>query len=348
MGSGQDLFLALDGGGTKTDIVVFDGRGRIQARRIAGPSNLQNLGEDRCREVLQQGIAASLQAAGASMNGLAYACLGVGGLDTDEDLASYRRIAAAIFGPRAGRVQLESDGYIALHSGTAGRPGIALIAGTGSMAVGLNEEGQRARSGGWGALFGDEGSAFDVGRQGVARALRAIDGRGPATLLVEELERATGLAPADLAASLYRQENPPAAIAALAKAVEAAARRGDAAARHILEAAAGELVLCVKAVASRLDFRDRPIPVVLSGGLFRSVIVREEVLRLLSAAPESFTAIEPSLPPVGGACIAALLSSGRPISQEVLGNLAAGLASSSPGAPRRPEQGTSGSQRTRK
>jgi len=122
-----------------------------------------------------------LRQAGSAPDEIEAACLGLGGLDTDEDLAAYTRIARRIFGSAAVRVQLENDGFIAIHAGTLGGPGIALIAGTGSTAVGVNERGERARSGGWGALFGDEGSAYDVGRQAIVRALHAMDGRGPST-----------------------------------------------------------------------------------------------------------------------------------------------------------------------
>lgn len=96
--------------------------------------------------MLANAVEIVLRQAGSEPDEIEAACLGLGGLDTDEDLAAYTRIARRIFGSAAVRVQLENDGFIAIHAGTLGGPGIALIAGTGSMAVGVNERGERARS----------------------------------------------------------------------------------------------------------------------------------------------------------------------------------------------------------
>ncbi|WP_304172787.1 N-acetylglucosamine kinase [Limnochorda pilosa] len=319
--------LAVDGGGTKTAVVAFDPSGRIQAQGTFGPSNLQNLGEERCGQVLANAVEIVLRQAGSEPDEIEAACLGLGGLDTDEDLAAYTRIARRIFGSAAVRVQLENDGFIAIHAGTLGGPGIALIAGTGSMAVGVNERGERARSGGWGALFGDEGSAYDVGRQAIVRALHAMDGRGPSTALVAAIEARFGMPLMAVVARLYRDPSPQTAVASLAETVHAVAEAGDPVARDLLHEAARHLASCVDAVLKQLTFAKHPVPVVLSGGLFRSSMVTESVTAELLARGD-VQSVRPALPPIGGACILALLKAGVPVTGEVMAALREGLVES--------------------
>src|SRR5690606_32928807 len=136
------------------------------------------------------------------------------------------------------------------------------------MAVGVNERGERARSGGWGALFGDEGSAYDVGRQAIVRALHAMDGRGPSTAWVAAIEALFGMPLSAVVARLYRDPSPQ--VASLAETVHAVAEAGAPVARDLLHEAARHLASCVDAVLKQLTFAKHPVPVVLSGGLFRS------------------------------------------------------------------------------
>ncbi|HLT59471.1 MAG: hypothetical protein LOD91_00415 [Limnochordales bacterium] len=325
--------LALDGGGTKTDAVALDIHGRVGARRTVGPSNLQNLGEDACRRALAEAIDGVLAAVGLKRHQIRAACLGVGGLDTDADVSAYSRIVADLFGPAASRVQLESDGFIPIFSGTRGRPGIALIAGTGSMAVGIDDAGRRARAGGWGALLGDEGSAFDIGRQALMLALRAMDGRGRSTRLRGDIERHFGMPLPAVVAMLYRQgQSRETAIASVARTVAAAADEGDGTSRVLLHKAAKELALCVRAVLRQLRFARQPVPVVLSGSLFRSRILREAVERELRTSRVRLQLILPDLPPIAGACYLACRRAGVPVTDAFWDNLARGLAAWAPPA----------------
>ncbi|HEY8416123.1 MAG TPA: BadF/BadG/BcrA/BcrD ATPase family protein [Thermaerobacter sp.] len=327
--SGVYDLLALDGGATKTEAVVLDSHGRVGARLTVGPSNLQNLGEAGCRRALAAAIDGVLAEVGLKRHEIRAACLGVAGLDTDADAASYARIVHDLFGPAADRVLVESDGFIPIFSGTRGRPGVALIAGTGSMAVGVNERGQRARAGGWGALMGDEGSAYDIGRQALIVALRGFDRRSRPTRLRADIERHFGRPLPEVVAMLYRQEAPETAIASVARLVARAAEEGDRTSQQLLRRAARELALCVRAVLAQLRFESEPVPVVLSGSLFRSRILREEVERRLSASRVRLEVIRPALPPVAGACYLACRKAGVTVTSSFWDNLTRGLLESS-------------------
>src|SRR5437764_3315818 len=98
-------------------------------------------------------------------------------------------LSAAI---RTRRLIVTNDAVSALAGATASGQGIITIAGTGSIAFGRNASGRTARAGGWGYIFGDEGSGFDIVRQALRAALRMEEGWGPSTRLREVLIEATG------------------------------------------------------------------------------------------------------------------------------------------------------------
>src|SRR5438034_4387666 len=117
----------------------------------------------------------------------------------------------------ARKLVVTHDALIALSGATGGEPGIVTIAGTGSIAFGRNALGKTARVGGWGYIFGDEGSGFDIARQAVRAALRSEEGWGPATALRDLLLQATGAQDAnDAMHRFYTDEFPRPRVAALA------------------------------------------------------------------------------------------------------------------------------------
>src|SRR5208283_3215279 len=90
---------------------------------------------------------------------------------------------------------------------TGGKPGVVVIAGTGSIAFGENALGETARAGGWGYIFGDEGGGFDIVRQALRAVLSEHEGWGPRTALTPALLEATDTAHAK--ETLHRLYTPP-------------------------------------------------------------------------------------------------------------------------------------------
>jgi N-acetylglucosamine kinase-like BadF-type ATPase len=321
----MEWIIGVDGGGTKTDFLLATDEGQVVARRIEPASNIQNLGNEKCEEVLRNGIEGLCNQAGISIKDVSYTCLGLGGLDTEQDLQAYQSIVIKIFGIHTKRVALENDCFIAIYSGTLGKPGMALVSGTGSMAIGVNEKGEQARSGGWGYLFGDEGSAFDIGRHGAIAALKAKDGRGPWTELVGALEAEFGMDLFDAAIDQYRNPTPQTKIASLARIVDTVAQKGDRIALKIIKDGAEELADAALAVVKQLKFTSSPIPVSLTGGTFNSPIMMEELRSALKQSEYSFDLIRPVLPPIAGSYILALLKLHKPVDDSVLAKLKEGL-----------------------
>ncbi|OWA01273.1 ATPase [Streptomyces sp. CS159] len=159
-----------------------------------------------------------------------------------------------------------SDAVTAHAGALGGRGGVVLAIGTGSVAVGIGADGTYARVDGWGPLLGDDGSGARIGTAGLRAALRAHDGRGPATSL---LNAAAGLFgdPERLPARVGRDGNPARTAASFAPEVARAADAGDVVASAIVRDAAADLAETVLAAAGRITPDGGPLPLAVTGGL---------------------------------------------------------------------------------
>jgi N-acetylglucosamine kinase-like BadF-type ATPase len=169
----------------------------------------------------------------------------------------------------AAQVDVTTDAAILLAAGTPDNWGIAVVAGTGSIAYGRSPDGRTARAGGWGYLLGDEGSGYAL----VIAALRAVlcgaDGRGPETRLGPSLLDRLGLSQVDgVIPAIYRGNLDRAALASHAPLVLELAEAGDTVASGIVENAVGELAELTAAVGRQLEFGQPLVPIALSGGVF--------------------------------------------------------------------------------
>ena len=213
------------------------------------------------------------------------------------------------------QLEVVSDAQIALWGATGGEPGIVVIAGTGSIALGQNANGKTARAGGWGYVFGDECGAFGIVRQALRAALRQEEGWGPETLLHELLLTACAATTAnELMHRFYTGEYPRDKIAALAPLVGKAASEGDEPARQILDKAAHHLAGLASAVREQLFQGDGAVTVATVGGVFQNSSVAGEFARILTSRAgsgrQSARIIEPKFEPVVGALLRAFRLAG--------------------------------------
>jgi N-acetylglucosamine kinase-like BadF-type ATPase len=262
---GCPMIVGVDAGGSKTLALVADASGRVLGRGSAGSANYQGIGFAAAAAALSEAIASALAAAGALHRSVAAMVMGLAGVGRPEDRARYLEWARNQFPGSA--VQVVNDAELALAAGTPAGWGVALICGTGSIAVGRAPDGRRGRAGGWGPVLGDEGSGYALGRAALQAVMRASDGRGPRTALTEMVLYSSGLsAPEALVQRVYREEIGAAEIAGLAQLVDKAAAAGDRPAHEIVEQAAGELALAIRAVSEQLAL-GRPTPCALAGGV---------------------------------------------------------------------------------
>jgi N-acetylglucosamine kinase-like BadF-type ATPase len=184
-------------------------------------------------------------------------------------------------------VRVVNDALVALVAGAPSGIGIVVVAGTGSIAYGVDPDGNEARAGGWGYLLGDEGSAFWLGHYAVRHAIRAADGRGVATTLYPLICEKLGVTePRELVKWFYDQELSRNRVADLASLVETASAEGDEAAETLMDQAAKHLASAARAVTNHLNFPGRH-PIVLAGGAFKACpSLSPRVETLLDDLPE--------------------------------------------------------------
>jgi N-acetylglucosamine kinase-like BadF-type ATPase len=223
------------------------------------------------------GVSIQQSAISIQHSSIAATVLALAGSDRDENRRVFKQWAA---GRRlAGHFRVVHDALPVLAAGSPDGWGVALIAGTGSLAFGQARDGRTARAGGWGLRFGDEGSGYAIAVAGLRAAAKSADGRGPATRLLQKLlDRLALREPAELIPTISRLgagptfgRDPrgvgaPAAVAALADVVTQTADEGDAVAQQIIHEAAGELASMIAAVVGRLDLPAAGFPLVLAGG----------------------------------------------------------------------------------
>jgi N-acetylmuramic acid 6-phosphate etherase len=284
-GGSESLALGIDGGGTRT-VAMLAARGgtggwTLLGRGESGPSNRQAVGTPAALAALDEAIDRAFAAAGKTRCEVRAACLGLAGAGRPGDQEIIREWAARA--SLAADVQVIEDAALLLAAGTPDGWGVAVVAGTGSMAYARSPGGRTARSGGWGPLLGDEGSGYAIALAGLRAAARSADGRAQATPLTDKLLAAFGLSrPDELVGVVYRGGDR-AALAALGPVVLEAADDGDPVAEEIVRDAADELASAAAAAARQLNL-GAAFPVALAGGLLvASPAYRERFLTALTA-----------------------------------------------------------------
>lgn len=304
--------LGVDGGGTKTRVAVVDRAGNLCGTGVGGPANYDDVGVAGARESIGRAVDAACRLAGVEPVRLDAAFLGLAGVVSPQDRGVVGGIAHELGLAVSGRVGVDHDCRSALAGALVGRPGIVLIAGTGSSCFGVNAQGEDWLAGGWGHLLADEGSGYWLGVRALKAAVRAFDGRGEPTALLGRVRERLGLADLqEIMHRLYIDGITRAEIAALAPLVIEAARDGDRVALGLLTRGARQLADSARAVAGKLDLNEVSCELALIGGLFEAGAVVVEPLReaVLERLPQC-RVLFPELPPVLGACLLALRLAG--------------------------------------
>ena len=295
-------YLGVDGGQSSTTAIIGDETGRVLGIGRAGPCNHAGTAEGRTKFIaaINSGLKCAREQAGLEpvRTGFESACLGFSGGPADKEEIVREVVEAA-------QITVTHDAFIALSGATEGEPGVIVIAGTGSMVFGRNAAGKTARAGGWGYMFGDEGSGFYITRQALRAALREEEGWGPATALRAALLEAGGATDInDLLHRFYTAEFPRPRIAGLAKLVNEVAENGDATARNILNEAAQQLAVMAAAARAQLFELGAEARVSYIGGVFRSRILLER-FRMLVEMEEGNRVAPPVYGPAAGALLEA-------------------------------------------
>ena len=319
------LFLGVDAGGTKTAVCIVDRRGNRRAQIRAPSMYYFDEGIELVKRVLGQAVAQACAEAATSTDEITYAFVGFPGYgEASADTPMLDAIPEQVFGHK--RYSCGNDMICGWAGSLGAADGINVVSGTGSMAYG-ERNGVGVRTGGWGEAFGDEGSGYWIGVQGLRVFSQMSDGRKPPGPLLDafrerlELERDLDA----VSVVINRWQRRRAKIASLSHVVVAAAQSGDTEAVSILTRAGIELSRLVVAVAAQLGFPEQEgIPVSFSGGIFEVDAVLQSFRQAMTRAGSAYRLRAPLLDPAAGAALYAARCAGTPLDPAAVRRLAAG------------------------
>ncbi len=301
------FILGIEGGGTKTTWALLSPEGKILKRGEAGPGNtllLSDAALANLLEAIRRGAGTKIAAIGGAF----------AGCQLPSDRARVEKFVRRAW-PRAGVVRIMEDTRSVLAAAFGDGPGIAVIAGTGSNVAGQKSiDGPIEKAVGWGHLFADRGSAYDLARRGMELAFARYDADQKISPLGREFLAATGQAAMEELVPHFFRDTGKTAVAAWAKYVFAAAKKGDRDAQRLLDDAALALAEKTAVIARRLKLRAPRVALI--GGLFENrpeyVAGFQRALRRTLPRARAFLLDVPGT--IGAARVAGLKSAVGPIS----------------------------------
>ena len=263
---GNQLLLALEGGGTRSQAALLDGAGNVLGVQDSLAVNTNFVPREQAERAVRWLVTGVLAAGGKGGEDISHfaTCL-VGA-----------QFGAETFGgvcPAAKFYNYSEMRVVFAHAGIYRPHGVGLVAATGATAWGLRgDDGREVMVGGWGSLLGDEGSAYAMGLMGLRMAVRAFEQRAPApTGLVEAVCRHFNISPdhfrQDLVPLVYQTPLGRTEIAGVAPLVSRLAEQGDPVAKIIIAKVAADLASLVLNAAGRLFTPSETFDVVMAGGL---------------------------------------------------------------------------------
>lgn len=285
----HNLYLGVDGGGTKTHIAIINQDKQIVCEGFAGASNPLRVGIETAVANIISAINAACDSADKNRSDIVSATLGLAGVRRSDLRQRIReRFTEKL---HINKVEVTTDAEIALYGIGKNKAGLVIIAGTGSVCIGQNSKGEKFSAGGWGPLAGDEGGGAGIALNALHKIAKASDGRGKPTKLSDiavDYFRAGKLE--NLSVAIYAPQVDNARIAGFAKFVGETAKEGDKVAIEILREAGFELGTAAYAVIKKLNLQRNKVPIGLVGSVFRSGnLVTDPLLQTVhTIAPKAY------------------------------------------------------------
>jgi N-acetylglucosamine kinase-like BadF-type ATPase len=300
-----EIVLGVDGGNSKTELLAASLDGDVVAHTRGPGNNVHFTGVEATVDFLGRLLAeAGLDAPVAQ--GVFYLC----GVDVPADREALT--AALESAPWLEHATVDNDVFGLLRAGTDEGDAVAVVCGAGINCAGRSADGRVARYPSLGWESGDWGGSVMLGREVLFLAARAEDGRGEATALSDLVRAHFAASVAEVGEAVRYRRIPVARLGELAPGVVRAAKEGDAAARGLVERLAEEIVLMATRALTDLGFTERPVRLLLGGGMLRAgtgLLYDEVVARLARAAPHA-RPTPVTDPPVLGAALDALDAAG--------------------------------------
>lgn len=303
-----DVAIAVDGGGSKTDVVALGADGAVLAHARGGGSNPQVTGLPAAMTVIGDAVHRVREAVGPRR--LVRLGLYLAGLDLPAEIAAFRAALAEVSwvsGVPDEAVITDNDLFALLEAGTDDPDAVAVVCGTGINAVGRAADGRTARFPALGMISGDWGGGGQLGMQALWHAARAEDGREPASVLTRLVPELFGVGTVrEVTEGLHFGRIPHRRIADLSPLLFAAARAGEPLAQAEIVHQADEIVLMATTALRRLGLEDAAVPVVLGGGVLAAAdpLLLDPIRdRLAARAPLAHIELVTAPPIVGAAAL---------------------------------------------
>jgi N-acetylglucosamine kinase len=295
------VILAIDGGGSRTRCLAIDEGGQTLSAVETGASNHLLVERETVVRSLSDAIENALIQ--GNLQGTDVACVSAGLAGVDYDGAGEEEMKQVMSGLGFNRTVVNGDMVIAHAGALAGKQGVMALAGTGSSILGIGKNGERVKVGGWGPIFGDEGSAYRIGQMALRAAARDFDGFGAKTALTEAVKNALGIKDFRETVNLvYIQGLEIREIAALSRTAYEVAEAGDEVARKIFLGAGEELAESVATAISRLSISGEAVDISYQGSVLEScALVRESFVENLMQREPQAEILPPKYSPVIGA-----------------------------------------------
>lgn len=313
-------YLGIDGGGSKTAFAIIDENCKVLIKIEKETCHYMQVGLEGFKKVIDNGLNEICNALKITKNDINYSFLAVPGYGEvkKDDLVIQDTVSSIL---ENDRFSIGNDVVAGWAGSLACKPGINIVAGTGSIAYGVNEDNKFERTGGWGYFCGDEGSAYWIAKKGIEVFSKQSDERLEKTKIYNVFKDKLNIKEDfDLISLLkddYKYDRTK--VAKLCILVYEAAKLNDESAINIFKEAADELALMVKGILKKVNYKDR-ILVSYSGGVFNS---KEFILEPLKEKLKTLNCelVEPILEPVLGAALYAFKLNNNVIKKEYIDNL---------------------------
>ncbi|WP_105301539.1 N-acetylglucosamine kinase [Anaerococcus marasmi] len=259
----REIYLGVDGGGTKTAFLLdVDGK-RFESKQIT--IHPKQVTKQQFFEIMKLGVGDVCKEAGIDPEEILYTFVAAPGYGQYPDTEAYidEGIREAI---GSDRFTVANDCVNGWAGSLNAKPGINLVLGTGQIGYGVDEEGNSMRSGGWGPLLGDEASGYYIGLKLLNHFTKMSDGRSDKTILYdiirEKLDLKEDMEIIDKAEKMKRDE-----IASLSRIFTEALDKKDTYCEKLLEEISKEAAAVIDSIIKGLNFKEE-VRVSYSGGVF--------------------------------------------------------------------------------
>ncbi|MEN8905056.1 MAG: BadF/BadG/BcrA/BcrD ATPase family protein [Clostridiales bacterium] len=267
----MDYIVAVDGGGTKTAICISDVYGKNKTYFYTGNTNYKSAGIEKVKATLYDGLKKTLEKTDIHSKQIYAYIFGLSGMDSKEDYTLMKKIIEDF--DIVDKYYLHNDSILPLNESAEG-VGIVTISGTGSISYGIDCNGAKTRSGGWGYKYSDLGSGYWIGNQLLTYLLMYCDGFYMYQKIFEKLISFFEKSIEDLPYFIATNQISCNKIAELAK-FAFNNTDDDILPNEILKNAAFYLAQMTTSVYEKLDFKNSTVPVVLSGGVLKNNLFKD-------------------------------------------------------------------------